>query len=162
MPQDFPRPPPIVSRGDESPETEKEANQPLEENLSRVPSVLALGALLGLCLESAQSFGQANSGIGLPFGDGRVTMIATPGHTPGHQSLVRLSKAGALLLSGDTARFKDNWDNRRVPENNNDKNKSAASMQRMADLMTKEKARHWINHDTAQRDSLRMAPAFYD
>lgn len=59
-------------------------------------------------------------------------------------------------------RFKDNWDNRRVPENNNDKNKSAASMQRMADLMTKEKARHRINHDTAQRDSLRMAPAFYD
>ena len=33
------------------------------------------------------------------FGDGSVMLIATPGHTPGHQSLlVRLPKTGALLL----------------------------------------------------------------
>ncbi len=60
------------------------------------------------------------------FGDGSVTIIATPGHTPGHQSLlVRLPKTGAILLSGDAVHFKDNWDNRRVPANNNDQDKSA-------------------------------------
>src|SRR5882724_6762150 len=36
------------------------------------------------------------------FGDGSVTIISTPGHTPGHQSLmVRLPKTGVVLLSGD-------------------------------------------------------------
>jgi glyoxylase-like metal-dependent hydrolase (beta-lactamase superfamily II) len=35
------------------------------------------------------------------FGDGSVTLISTPGHTPGHQSLlVKLPKTGALVLSG--------------------------------------------------------------
>ena len=50
------------------------------------------------------------------FGDGSVTILATPGHTPGHQSLlVRLPKTGAVVLSGDAVHFKGNWDNRGVP-----------------------------------------------
>jgi N-acyl homoserine lactone hydrolase len=28
--------------------------------------------------------------------------------------------------------------------------------------LAKEKAQLWINHDKAQRDSLKMAPEFYD
>ena len=97
------------------------------------------------------------------FGDGSVTLIATPGHTPGHQSLlVKLPKTGALLLSGDAVHFKSNWENRGVPQNNFDKDKTAASMQRMADIMAKEKAQLWINHDKAQSDSLKMSPGFYD
>src|SRR4051812_1292314 len=36
------------------------------------------------------------------FGDGSVTLISTPGHSPGHQCLlVKLPKTGAILLSGD-------------------------------------------------------------
>lgn len=36
------------------------------------------------------------------FGDGSVVMLATPGHTPGHHSLlVRLKSFGPVLLSGD-------------------------------------------------------------
>jgi hypothetical protein len=31
-------------------------------------------------------------------------------------------------------------------------------MQRIADLLTKEKAQLWFNHDKAQRDRLKMAP----
>ena len=50
------------------------------------------------------------------FGDGSIVIIATPGHTPGHQSLlVKLRMTGAVLLSGDAVHFKENWDNRRVP-----------------------------------------------
>ena len=97
------------------------------------------------------------------FGDGSVTIISTPGHTPGHQSLlVKLTKTGAIVLSGDAVHFKSNWDNRRVPSINFDKVKTLASMQRIADIMAKEKAQLWINHDKAQRDSLKLAPAFYD
>jgi len=97
------------------------------------------------------------------FGDGSVTILSTPGHTPGHQSLlVKLPKTGAVVLSGDAVHFKDNWDNRRVPSMNANKDQSAASMQKIADTLVKEKAQLWINHDKAQRDSQKMAPEFYD
>jgi len=97
------------------------------------------------------------------FGDGSVTIIATPGHTPGHQSLlVKLPKTGALVLSGDAVHFKSNWENRRVPSMNADKDKTLASMQRIADVLVREKAQLWINHDKAQRDRLKMAPGYYD
>ena len=97
------------------------------------------------------------------FGDGSVTILATPGHTPGHQSLlVKLPKSGALVLSGDSVHFTANWENRGVPSNNADKDKTIASMQRIADVLAKEHGQLWINHDKAQRDGLKLAPAFYD
>lgn len=97
------------------------------------------------------------------FGDGSITIISTPGHTPGHQSLlVKLPKTGALVLSGDAAHFKSNWDNRRVPSINFDKDMTLASMQRIADLLARENAQLWINHDKAQRDTLKMAPGYYE
>jgi N-acyl homoserine lactone hydrolase len=97
------------------------------------------------------------------FGDGNVVILSTPGHTPGHQSLlVKLPKTGAVVLSGDAVHFRDNWDNRRVPSMNASKEQTTASMQKIAETLTKEKAQLWINHDKAQRDSLKMAPAFYE
>lgn len=97
------------------------------------------------------------------FGDASVTIISTPGHTPGHQSLlVKLPKTGALLLSGDAVHFQSNWDSRRVPAINTGQEQTRASMQRMADILAKEKATLWINHDKAQRDTLKMAPEYYE
>lgn len=97
------------------------------------------------------------------FGDGSVAIISTPGHTPGHQSLlVKLPKSGAIVLSGDAVHFQSNWDNRRVPSINFDKDQTLASMQRIADLLVHEKAQLWINHDKAQRDTLKMAPEYYE
>jgi N-acyl homoserine lactone hydrolase len=50
------------------------------------------------------------------FGDGSVTILSTPGHTPGHQSLlVKLQNTGAVVLSGDAVHFMSNWENRGVP-----------------------------------------------
>jgi N-acyl homoserine lactone hydrolase len=97
------------------------------------------------------------------FGDGSVTVLSTPGHTPGHQSLlVKLPHTGAIILSGDAVHFKANWDNRGVPTNNFSKEQTLASMQEISERLTKEKAQLWINHDKAQRDSLKMSPEFYD
>ncbi len=97
------------------------------------------------------------------FGDGSVTILSTPGHTPGHQSLlVKLPKTGAILLSGDAVHFKDNWDKRRVPAGNTDKDKTLASMDRMAAVMAKENAQLWINHDKAQSETLKHSPGFYE
>jgi N-acyl homoserine lactone hydrolase len=97
------------------------------------------------------------------FGDGSVTIISTPGHTPGHQSLlVRLPKTGAVVLSGDVVHFKDNWDNRRVPAFNFSKEQSAASMQRIADILAKDHAQLWINHDEPQSDAQKKSPQYYE
>lgn len=97
------------------------------------------------------------------FGDGSVVVLSTPGHTPGHQSLlVRLPHTGALVLSGDAVHFRENWEARRVPSINFDKAQTLASMQRLADVIAREHAILWINHDKAQREGQKMAPAFYD
>lgn len=97
------------------------------------------------------------------FGDGSITILSTPGHTPGHQSLlVKLPKTGAVVLSGDAVHFQSNWDNRGVPSINSNKEQTLASMQKISDTLTKEKGQLWINHDKAQRDRLKMSPEFYD
>src|SRR5258705_11560700 len=82
------------------------------------------------------------------FGDGSVTILSTPGHTPGHQSLlVKLAHTGAVVLSGDAVHFKSNWDNRGVPALNFSKEQTLASIQKITDDVTKEKAQLWINHE---------------
>jgi N-acyl homoserine lactone hydrolase len=35
-------------------------------------------------------------------------------------------------------------------------------MDRIAELLAKEKAQLWIKHDKAQRDTIKMSPEFYD
>src|SRR3989441_7417083 len=61
------------------------------------------------------------------FGDGSVKILSTPGHTPGHQSLlVQLPKTGALVLSGDAVHFRENWEQRRVPAMNINKDQTLA------------------------------------
>jgi len=97
------------------------------------------------------------------FGDGSIMILSTPGHTPGHQSLlVKLPKTGEVVLSGDAVHFKSNWDNRRVPALNSNKDQTLASMQRIADTLAKDNGQLWINHDKAQRDTLKMSPDFYE
>ena len=97
------------------------------------------------------------------FGDGSVTILSTPGHTPGHQSLlVRLPKTGSVVLSGDAVHFRDNWEHRRVPSMNTDRAQTLASLQRLQSVLDERRAQLWINHDKAQSEGLRYAPAYYE
>jgi N-acyl homoserine lactone hydrolase len=97
------------------------------------------------------------------FGDGSVMIYSTPGHTPGHQSLlVRLPKTGPVLLSGDAVHFRENWENRRVPARNFNKEQSLASMEKLAAILEREHATLWINHDKPQTDTLPHAPDFVE
>ena len=97
------------------------------------------------------------------FGDGSVMILSTPGHTPGHESLlVLLPKTGALVLSGDAVHFRDNWEQRRVPSMNVNRDQTLASLQRIAGVLEDKKAQLWINHDKPQSAGLRYAPAYYD
>jgi N-acyl homoserine lactone hydrolase len=97
------------------------------------------------------------------FGDGSVTLISTPGHTPGHQSLlVHLKNSGFILLSGDVAHLEANFKNNIVPSLNTNKPESIASMQKVRQLIATYKAMFFINHDKSQADTLKLLPAFYD
>jgi len=92
------------------------------------------------------------------FGDGSVTMLALPGHTPGHHGLlVKLPKTGAVLLSGDVAHFHENLDSDGVPAFNTDRADSLAAMDRFRKLARSLKAVAIIQHDP--RDIAKL-PAF--
>jgi len=96
------------------------------------------------------------------FGDGSVRILSTPGHTPGHQSLlVRLPQTGAVVLSGDAAHFEENFAKRRVPGFNFDKEQSLQSMDKLDRIVRAERGQLWINHDAAQNATLLHAPKFY-
>src|SRR6516225_2955699 len=97
------------------------------------------------------------------FGDGSATLLSTPGHTPGHQSLlVHLDKTGWVLLTGDAAHFKDNWDNDRVPSMNTSAEQTHSSHAHLAGIVAEKKAALWINHDLPTFDSLKHSPDFYE
>jgi N-acyl homoserine lactone hydrolase len=97
------------------------------------------------------------------FGDGSVTLFATPGHTPGHQSLlVHLKKSGFIILSGDVAHLEGNFEESIVPSLNTSKADSIASMDRVRRMIATYKAKFFINHDKSQTDTLKLIPAFYD
>jgi glyoxylase-like metal-dependent hydrolase (beta-lactamase superfamily II) len=97
------------------------------------------------------------------FGDGSVTLVSTPGHTPGSQSLlVHLKNSGFIILSGDVAHSKENLDNDVVPSLNTNKAQSIASMEEIKRLMVTYKATIFINHDKKQTDTLKLLPAYYD
>ena len=97
------------------------------------------------------------------FGDGSVTVLSTPGHTPGHQSLlVRLPKTGYVVLTGDLAHFKDNWDNDRVPSMNTNAEQTHASRAKVLQVLTDKKAQLWINHDKPTSTGQKHSPQFYD
>jgi N-acyl homoserine lactone hydrolase len=92
------------------------------------------------------------------FGDGTVVVLRTPGHTPGHQSLlVRLKEKGAVLLSGDAVHFHENYQNNGVPAFNFDRSQTIASMDRMKEIEKNLKATVIIQHDP--RDIAKL-PAF--
>ena len=97
------------------------------------------------------------------FSDGSVTLLSTPGHTPGSQSLmVHLKNTGYVILSGDVAHLEDNFKRDIVPALNVDKVASIASMERIKDLMAKYNATLLINHDKRQTDLLKLLPDYYD
>jgi N-acyl homoserine lactone hydrolase len=97
------------------------------------------------------------------FGDGSVVIKRALGHTPGHQALyLKLGKTGNVLLSGDLAHFTENWENRRVPSFNFDKEQSLKTMDEVAAFLKANNAVLWIGHDAVQNAKIKHAPAYYE
>ena len=95
------------------------------------------------------------------FGDGTVIMLRTPGHTPGHSSLlVKLAGIGPVILTGDAAHFHENYDSDGVPAFNYDRAQTVASIERLKKIASSLKATVIIQHDARDVDRLPVFPAF--
>ncbi|MBS0297591.1 MAG: N-acyl homoserine lactonase family protein [Proteobacteria bacterium] len=92
------------------------------------------------------------------FGDGSVVMLDLPGHTPGHHGLmVHLEHKGWVILSGDAAHLRENYENDGVPPFNVDRAKTLASLDRFHKLAANLKATVVVQHEP--RDVAKL-PAF--
>jgi len=92
------------------------------------------------------------------FGDGSVTIYRTPGHTPGHTVLlVKLPKAGPVILAGDMWHIAESRQARRVPRFNFDKAQTLASMDKVEKLAADTHAKVIREHVIADFETL---PAF--
>lgn len=97
------------------------------------------------------------------FGDGRVTILRAPGHTPGHRILlVRLTNAGPVLLSGDLFHTRENYEESRVPAVNVSRADSLASIDRFAGLAEFLHARVVIQHAPEDFAAMPIFPAALD
>ena len=97
------------------------------------------------------------------FGDGSVMMIATPGHTLGHHSLlVRLPHFGPVMLSGDLYYSADQYREKLVSKGNADPVQTAASFRRFDDLAKAEKATVVIQHEPGDVAKLPIFPRAAD
>jgi glyoxylase-like metal-dependent hydrolase (beta-lactamase superfamily II) len=99
------------------------------------------------------------------FGDGSVVIVATPGHTPGHQSLfVRLAKTGPIVLSGDLYHYpaertlKDFTPFAAL----GNPQQEALSKAKIEALLQEKKAALWIQHDIVAYAQLKKSPAYYE
>ena len=94
------------------------------------------------------------------FGDGSAIVLYTPGHTPGHHSLlVKLKEKGAVLITGDLAHFHENYDSNGVPTFNTDRAQTLASLDRFKKIAAGTKATVIIQHDARDIDKLPAFPA---
>ena len=94
------------------------------------------------------------------FGDGAVVILNTPGHTPGHHSLlVKLKEKGNVLISGDLVHFQENYESNGVPWFNASRADTLASIDRFKKLAATFKATVIIQHDARDVGKLPAFPA---
>lgn len=94
------------------------------------------------------------------FGDGSVIILATPGHTPGHRSLlVKLPQKGAVLITGDAVHFRENYDTDGAPSFNYDRAQTLASLARLKKIAANLNATVIIQHDARDVEKLPAFPA---
>jgi len=94
------------------------------------------------------------------FGDGSVIMLNMPGHTPGHHSLlVKLKDKGNVLITGDLAHFRENYDSNGVPTFNTSRAETLASLDRFKQLAANLNATVIIQHDARDIEKLPAFPA---
>jgi len=91
------------------------------------------------------------------FGDGRVVLLPTPGHTPGHQSLKVRLDSGEVVLAADACYLCRTLRERRLPPMTHNPEQMLQSLDRLARLEAGG-ARIFFGHDPQFWQSVKQAP----
>ena len=95
------------------------------------------------------------------FGDTRVRIVFTPGHTLGHQSLLlKLDRAGEILLAADSAYLEETIERGTLPACP-DHAAAVRSLERIT-KMRQSGVRVITGHDPRTWATLKLAPEFYE
>jgi len=97
------------------------------------------------------------------FGDGSVVVMATPGHTPGHQVLfVKTAKRGPIVLAGDLYHYPEERTTGKTPSFEFNVPQSKVSRNRIEIFLRQTGAQLWIEHDIATHANLPKAPRYVE
>ena len=97
------------------------------------------------------------------FGDGSVTIMPTPGHTPGHQSLCVELPSGLHVLAADASYLESAMRARRLPGVVWNPDAMVASWEALEALERERGARLIFSHDLDFRTAMPLAPeAWYE
>ena len=92
------------------------------------------------------------------FHDGRVVMLAMPGHTPGHSALLIRLASGPVLLTGDLYHFTEQVAIKGVPPFNTNRADTLASMDRFDRMAKNLGAKVIIQHEPSDVAKLPLFP----
>ena len=96
-----------------------------------------------------------------PIIDG-VEAIFTPGHTPGHQSLVvQLPETGTVILTADVGDWIENFDQEILPGSATSDAEAMASIRRINQLRETTGAPMFLTHDPVLVQRIKLAPDHY-
>lgn len=88
------------------------------------------------------------------FGDGSVRTVPTPGHTPGHQSVVlELPESGTVILGADIAHRQDGYEREHLASFNWDLGESIASLRDIKARARRTDADVYVTHDNEHIDA---------
>jgi N-acyl homoserine lactone hydrolase len=91
-----------------------------------------------------------------------VSLIFTPGHTPGNQSLlIKLSEMGTIVLTGDAIYCHENIEKMIPPGNCVDPVQAMNSISRLIHIAKREGGHLFINHDPEAWTTLKASPYRY-
>ena len=93
------------------------------------------------------------------FGDGRVTVLMTPGHTPGHSALLVKLARGPVILAGDLWFSHADALREAIPDFNTSRAETIASRDRIARMADKLDAVIILQHEPADVAKLPPFPA---
>lgn len=97
------------------------------------------------------------------FGDGAIKIYFTPGHTPGHQSiLVNLPNSGPMFFAADSCYTADNLENGILPGLMWNAGETVKSVNRMRFLQETQDVKVVTGHDPVAWKTFKQAPEYYD
>ena len=96
------------------------------------------------------------------FGDGKVVLLSTSGHTPGHQSLyVKLARTGGVVVSGDLYHYTAERTKGVMPPREQTL-ETPASRKKVDAFLTRTQSQLWIGHAIDWYQNAVKAPGWYD